>query len=61
MLEREGNEIIVSIRDNGVGATPEQLTTAGERGHLGVRDSVIGRVRDLAKGSAEAWEKSQSA
>lgn len=64
LLEREGNEIIVSIRDNGVGATPEQLTTAGERGHLGVRDSVIGRVRDLggqatvraAAGRGVEWE-----
>ena len=63
-LIREGNEIIVSIRDNGVGATPEQLTTAGERGHLGVRDSVIGRVRDLggqatvraAAGRGVEWE-----
>ncbi len=47
LLEREGNEVILSVRDNGVGATNAQLTGAAQHGHLGVRDSILGRVRDL--------------
>lgn len=47
LLEREGNEVIVSIRDNGVGTTTEQLHGAVDRGHLGVRNSILGRIRDL--------------
>lgn len=64
LLEHEGHELIISIRDNGVGATPDVITKAGERGHIGVRDSVLGRVRDLggqavvraAPGRGVDWE-----
>ncbi len=47
LLEREGREMIVSIRDNGVGTTKEQLAGAGADGHVGVKNSILGRVRDL--------------
>ncbi len=47
LLEREGNEIIISVRDNGIGTTTEQLHSASQHGHLGVRNSILGRVRDL--------------
>ncbi len=64
LLEREGNEIILSVRDNGVGTTSEQLHAAADRGHLGVRNSILGRVRDLggqasvrtAPGRGVEWE-----
>lgn len=47
LLEHEGRELIISIRDNGKGARPEELTKAGDTGHVGVRDSILGRIRDL--------------
>ncbi len=47
LLEQEGRELIVSIRDNGVGTTGERLTAAGVEGHVGVKDSIRGRMRDL--------------
>lgn len=64
LLEHEGRELIISVRDNGRGAHPDDLTKAGERGHVGVRDSVLGRVRDLggqarvraAPGRGVDWE-----
>lgn len=64
LLEREGREMIVSIRDNGVGATKEQLSGAGADGHVGVKNSILGRIRDLggqavvraAPGRGVEWE-----
>ncbi len=64
LLEHEGRELIISVRDNGRGAHPDDLTKAGERGHVGVRDSVLGRIRDLggqarvraAPGRGVDWE-----
>lgn len=64
LLEHEGRELIISLRDNGIGAKAEDITKAGERGHIGVRDSVLGRVRDLggqavvraAPGRGVDWE-----
>jgi signal transduction histidine kinase len=64
LLEHEGRELIISLRDNGVGAKAEDITKAGERGHIGVRDSVLGRIRDLggqavvraAPGRGVDWE-----
>jgi signal transduction histidine kinase len=64
LLEHEGRELVISVRDNGVGATPQDITKAGDRGHIGVRDSVLGRIRDLggqavvhaAPGRGVDWE-----
>jgi signal transduction histidine kinase len=64
LLEHEGRELIISLRDNGIGAKAEDITKAGERGHIGVRDSVLGRIRDLggqavvraAPGRGVDWE-----
>jgi signal transduction histidine kinase len=64
LLEHEGRELIISLRDNGVGAKAEDITKAGDRGHIGVRDSVLGRIRDLggqavvraAPGRGVDWE-----
>ena len=51
LLEQEGNELIVSVRDDGVGATQEQLDAAAAAGRLGVKESIVGRVLDLGGGS----------
>lgn len=64
LLEREGRELIISVRDNGKGARPEELTKAEDTGHVGVRDSILGRIRDLggqavvraAPGRGVDWE-----
>jgi len=64
LLEHEGRELIISLRDNGIGAKAEDITKAGERGHIGVRESVLGRIRDLggqavvraAPGRGVDWE-----
>jgi signal transduction histidine kinase len=64
LLEHEGRELIISVRDNGKGARPEELTKAGDTGHVGVRNSILGRIRDLggqavvraAPGRGVDWE-----
>ena len=42
---------LVSVRDDGVGATQEQLDAAAAAGRLGVKESIVGRVLDLGGGS----------
>lgn len=64
LLEEEDDEIILSIADNGVGADPDQILAAAERGRFGVQDSIQGRIRDLggtatmktAPGRGVEWE-----
>lgn len=64
LLEEEDDAIVLSIRDNGVGARQEDILQAGRRGRLGVQDSVCGRIRDLggtatltaAPGRGVEWE-----
>lgn len=64
LLEREDAEVVVSIRDNGVGGTTAQLDEAFRRGRLGVRHSIRGRLADLggvatvrtAPGRGLEWE-----
>lgn len=52
LLEEDDDGIIVSVRDNGVGMTREQVQNAFDIGRLGIKESIIGRVRDLG-GTAE--------
>lgn len=64
LLEQEGNELIISVRDDGVGVTQEQLDAAAAAGRLGVKESIQGRVIDLggssklttSPGSGVEWE-----
>ncbi|MEC3974664.1 MacS family sensor histidine kinase [Amycolatopsis sp. H20-H5] len=64
LLEDLGTEIVVSVRDDGPGIAPGRLERAAEQGHLGVVESIKGRVRDLggsavldtAPGSGTEWE-----
>jgi len=64
LLEREGGDILVSIRDNGVGADPQAFDEAVSRGRMGTRQSILGRLRDLggsatmhtAPGRGVEWE-----
>ncbi len=47
LLEQVADEAIISIRDNGVGADPASIRSAGDRGRLGVRHSIVGRIGDV--------------
>jgi signal transduction histidine kinase len=64
LLEDLGTEVVVSIRDDGPGIAPGTVERAAARGHLGVVESIRGRIRDLggtcalesAPGSGTEWE-----
>lgn len=64
LLERDGEEVVISIRDNGIGGTPEEFDGAFRRGRLGMKHSIRGRLHDLggeatlrtAPGRGVEWE-----
>lgn len=64
LLEDLGTEVVVSIRDDGPGIEAGALERAAAEGHLGVAESIKGRVRDLggsaaldtAPGKGTEWE-----
>ncbi|WP_410793592.1 MacS family sensor histidine kinase [Kribbella sp. C-35] len=64
VVEDLGEEVGVSIRDDGVGTTPARLEQARVDGHLGVSQSIRGRIADLggtvtvrtAPGEGTEWE-----
>ncbi len=64
VVEDLGTDVLVSIRDDGVGTTPDQLELARADGHLGVSQSIRGRITDLggtvtvrtAPGEGTEWE-----
>ncbi|WP_341268002.1 MacS family sensor histidine kinase [Gordonia malaquae] len=47
LLEDLGDEVIVSVRDDGVGIPDGRLAAAEAEGRLGISQSVIGRVEAL--------------
>ncbi|MET8797514.1 DUF5931 domain-containing protein [Nocardia sp. NPDC004568] len=52
LLEDTGAELIVSVRDDGVGIAPGRLTEAENEGRMGVSRSITGRIAALG-GTAE--------
>ena len=52
LLEDEGAELVVSIRDDGVGFGAVRLAAARAEGRLGVSGSILGRLRDLGGSAA---------
>src|SRR5690606_26993293 len=52
LLEDTGDELIVSVRDDGVGIAPGRLAEAEAEGRMGVSRSIVGRIAALG-GSAE--------
>jgi signal transduction histidine kinase len=64
VVEDLGEEVVVSIRDDGVGTTPARLEQARVDGHLGISQSIRGRIADLggtvtvrtAPGEGTEWE-----
>jgi signal transduction histidine kinase len=51
LLEHDGEELVVSVRDDGAGMSPDRLAAAAADGRVGVSGSIAGRLRDLG-GSA---------
>jgi signal transduction histidine kinase len=47
LLEHDGPDLVVSVRDDGRGFAPARLAEAAAEGRLGVASSIEGRVRDL--------------
>lgn len=59
LLEDQGDDVVVSVRDDGAGFEPGRLDRAREEGRLGVVASIEGRVREL--GGTMAIESSPGA
>ncbi|ADP79279.1 MacS family sensor histidine kinase [Pseudofrankia inefficax] len=47
LVEDDGDEVLVTIRDDGVGIAPGRADEAAAAGRLGLAVSIRGRVRDL--------------
>jgi len=47
LVDDDGQEVMVTIRDNGVGVPAGRLAEAADSGRLGVATSILGRMRDL--------------
>ena len=51
LVDDAGDDIVVTVRDNGVGVSEDLIVDAGSRGRLGVSASIRGRLEELG-GSA---------
>ncbi|MBF6127956.1 MacS family sensor histidine kinase [Nocardia brasiliensis] len=47
LLEDTGDELVISVRDDGVGIAPGRLAEAEAEGRLGVSRSIVGRIAAL--------------
>ncbi len=47
LIEDEGDTVVVTVRDDGVGLAPGRLAQAEREGRMGVARSVVGRVSEL--------------
>ena len=53
LVEDLGGEVVVTVRDNGVGMPPGRPDAAAAEGRLGMASSIRGRMRDL--GGDATW------
>jgi signal transduction histidine kinase len=53
LVEVEDKQLIISIRDNGVGMTEERVAQAASQGSMGISESIQGRISAL--GGTAKW------
>lgn len=53
LLEDAGEDVVVTVRDDGVGMAPGRIEQAADEGRLGASSSVAGRLREL--GGTATW------
>ncbi|MGX9673040.1 MacS family sensor histidine kinase [Mycobacterium sp. HM-7] len=51
LVEDLGEQVVVSIRDDGVGIADGRLAQAAAEGHMGVTKSIVGRMESLGGGA----------
>lgn len=64
MDQERCDEVLLWVRDNGVGASAEQVAAAARNGRMGIRDSIVGRMAALggsatlktSPGAGAEWE-----
>lgn len=65
LLDQEtDDEVILWVRDNGIGMSPDKVAQAAESGRMGIRDSIVGRMAALggsailksSPGAGTEWE-----
>jgi signal transduction histidine kinase len=64
VAEDLGDEVLVVVRDDGVGTSTERMEQASRDGRLGISQSIRGRIADLggtaavrtAPGEGVEWE-----
>ncbi|QKT08896.1 ATP-binding protein [Gordonia sp. X0973] len=64
LLEDLGDELVVGVRDDGVGIAPGRVASAAAEGRLGIAQSIVGRIGalggraelDSAPGAGTDWE-----
>ena len=47
LLENEGGQMTITVRDNGVGMTKEQVDRALCGDRMGIQDSILGRIAEI--------------
>ncbi|MDR0436227.1 MAG: DUF5931 domain-containing protein [Propionibacteriaceae bacterium] len=53
LLEQDGDDLLISVRDNGKGMSEDEVLQAMVAGHRGISASIIGRVTGL--GGTASW------
>jgi len=56
LIEEDDDAVVVSVRDNGIGMTDATVDRASAEGHLGIAESIEGRLRSV--GGVATWRSS---
>lgn len=64
LVEDDDGDVVITVRDDGLGMAPDAARQAARSGRLGITSSIVGRLRDLggsadcqsAPGAGTSWE-----